>query len=244
MVDEKINELLSSFQLMVQGMENYSLILLDTDGTILTWNKGAEKLKGYRAEEILGQHYSIFYLPSERQAGLPKKLMDEATEKGNASFVGRRIRKNGTIFWGKVDMTAIKDTDGTIIGFTKLARELSDQTAIGNYWFDQDGVLHGKINSNPHTPEAVMEFRNSLSSALNGQKICMIADIRDARLTQPGKTIAQPGAENIYKAIAFISDTTVDRNTKAILELIPSQIPVRVFETRGEAKEWIREFNV
>src|SRR5438067_2123859 len=95
--------LMDVFQKMTEGIEGYTLILLDFDGTILTWNKGVQKLKGYTSEEIIGQHVSMFYLPEDR-GSLPEKLLREAAEKGRVLNIGRRIRKNGTIFWGCIEI--------------------------------------------------------------------------------------------------------------------------------------------
>lgn len=111
---------------MIAEILDYSIILLDLDGTILSWNAGAAKIKGYKEEEILGQKFSIFYLPQDRQAGLPEQLLEQAKKEGRARHIGRRVRKGGSIFWGSVLITALHDENGEIIGFTKLTKELSD----------------------------------------------------------------------------------------------------------------------
>jgi PAS domain S-box-containing protein len=111
---------------MIAEIQDYAIILLDVDGTILSWNMGVEKIKGYKEHEILGQNFRIFYLPSDRQAGLPEQLIDLAKKEGRAAHIGRRIRRDGSIFWGSITITALHDEDGSIIGFTKLTRELRD----------------------------------------------------------------------------------------------------------------------
>ncbi|HEY1038097.1 MAG TPA: PAS domain-containing protein [Bacteroidia bacterium] len=109
---------------MIKEIMDYSIILLDTDGTILSWNAGAQKIKGYTEEEIVGQNFSIFYLPSDRQAQLPQKLIEQAKKEGSARHIGRRVRKDGSIFWGSILITALHDDNRQIIGFTKLTKEL------------------------------------------------------------------------------------------------------------------------
>lgn len=111
---------------MIEEVQDYAIILLDVDGTILTWNKGVEKIKGYKAHEIVGKNFSIFYLPLDRQHGLPQKLIDLATREGRAKHIGRRLRKDGTTFWGSILITALHDEEGNVVGFTKLTRELRD----------------------------------------------------------------------------------------------------------------------
>ena len=110
---------------MISEIQDYAIILLDIDGTILSWNKGAEKIKGYKEEEILNQNFRLFYMPLDRQAGLPEQLIELAKREGRATHVGRRLRKDGTIFWGSILITALHDDDGEVIGFTKLTKELT-----------------------------------------------------------------------------------------------------------------------
>lgn len=112
-------------QQMIAEIQDYAIILLDIDGTILSWNIGAEKIKGYKESEILGQNFRIFYMPQDRQAGLPEQLIDLAKKEGRARHIGRRLKKDGTIFWGSILITALHDDNGEVIGFTKLTRELS-----------------------------------------------------------------------------------------------------------------------
>lgn len=116
----------SLYRKMVEEVQDYAIILLDVDGNILTWNKGVEKIKGYKSGEIIGQNFNIFYLPQDRQAKLPEQLIDLAKREGRAKHIGRRLRKDGTIFWGSILITAIHDDDGEVVGFTKLTRELRD----------------------------------------------------------------------------------------------------------------------
>lgn len=111
---------------MIEEVQDYAIILLDINGDILTWNKGVEKIKGYKADEIIGQNFSIFYLPQDRQERLPERLIELATREGRAKHSGRRVRKDGTTFWGSILITALHDDEGEVVGFTKLTRELRD----------------------------------------------------------------------------------------------------------------------
>ena len=113
-------------QRMIQEIQDFAIILLDLDGTILTWNAGAENIKGYKEAEILGQNFRIFYLPQDRQYQLPEQLIELAKKEGRARHIGRRLKKDGTIFWGSILITALHDENGEVIGFTKLTKELGD----------------------------------------------------------------------------------------------------------------------
>ena len=123
---DKTERLHQLHQQMIREIQDYAIILLDTDGTILTWNKGAQSIKGYKEEEILGQNFRIFYLPRDREEKLPEKLIELAVREGRARHIGRRVRKDGTTFWGSILITALHDEAGAIIGFTKLTKELGE----------------------------------------------------------------------------------------------------------------------
>lgn len=122
----KTEKLYQLHQQMILEIQDYAIILLDTDGTILTWNKGAQSIKGYKEEEILGQNFRIFYLPRDREEKLPEKLIELAVREGRARHIGRRVRKDGTTFWGSILITALHDEAGAVIGFTKLTKELGE----------------------------------------------------------------------------------------------------------------------
>lgn len=111
---------------MIKEVQDYAIILLDKEGNILTWNKGVQQIKGYKANEIIGQNFRIFYLPRDREEKLPEKLLELAEKEGRARHIGRRVRKDGTTFWGSILITALHDDEGNVIGFTKLTRELRE----------------------------------------------------------------------------------------------------------------------
>jgi PAS domain S-box-containing protein len=100
---------------------------MDNNGIIQNWNKGAEKIKGYTEKEIIGKHFSIFYLPEDLAVNLPQKLMNEARDTGRAMQEGWRKRKNGTRFWGSITITSIHDEENNVIGYCKVTRDLTDK---------------------------------------------------------------------------------------------------------------------
>jgi PAS domain S-box-containing protein len=125
------------FDRLIAEVEDYAIILLDINGIITTWNKGAEKIKGYAAGEVIGRSYKIFYPPEDIQTNLPGLLLDEAREKGKASHEGWRIKKNGSRFWGNISITALHNDEGKITGFIKVTRDLTERKIVedkfGNY---------------------------------------------------------------------------------------------------------------
>ena len=115
------------YEKIMEEVQDYAIILLDEQGTVVDWNLGAEKIKGYRPEEILGKNFSVFYLPEDRQDHLPEKLITEARTNGRASHEGWRQRKDGTRFWGNISITALHDENNSVTGFVKVTRDLSER---------------------------------------------------------------------------------------------------------------------
>jgi PAS domain S-box-containing protein len=115
------------YKRMIEEIQDYAIILMDKKGIIQKWNKGAEKIKGYLETEVIGKHFSIFYLPEDLASNLPYKLMTEAKETGRAMQEGWRKRKDGTKFWGSVTITSIHDDINNVIGYCKVTRDLTDK---------------------------------------------------------------------------------------------------------------------
>ena len=119
-----------SFRLLVEGVRDYAIFMLDGAGRVSTWNAGAQRIKGYRAEEIVGQHFSRFYPPEAVAAGRPARLLALAAREGRAEDEGWRIRKDGSRFWANVIITAMRDSDGAVIGFAKVTRDLTERKEV------------------------------------------------------------------------------------------------------------------
>ncbi len=112
---------------LVESVRDYAIFLLDTEGRVASWNTGAKRLKQYAAEEIIGQHFSKFYPAEDIAAGKPKRELEIAAAEGRVEDEGWRLRKDGTRFWANVVITAIYDPDGTLIGFGKVTRDLTER---------------------------------------------------------------------------------------------------------------------
>ena len=115
------------FRLLVSGVREHAIFLIDTEGYVQTWNAGAELIKGYKAEEIIGQHFSRFYPPEEAASGKPARELEIAEAEGHYREEDWRVRKDGSRFWASVTLSAVRDTDGTLAGFLKITRDLTDK---------------------------------------------------------------------------------------------------------------------
>ena len=115
------------FRLLVEAVRDYAIFMLDPEGRILTWNAGAERIKGYRAEEVIGKHFSILYPPEDIQAGKTEKELVIARQEGRFEEEGWRVRKDGSRFWADVVITALRDEAGGLYGFGKVTRDLTER---------------------------------------------------------------------------------------------------------------------
>jgi PAS domain S-box-containing protein len=115
------------FKLLVEGIQEYAIFQLDPLGHVTSWNAGAKRLKGYTAEEIIGKHFSTFYLQDDVQSGKPGRMLEIASKEGQSKDEGWRVRKDGSPFWASVVITALRDAEGNLKGFAKLTRDVSDR---------------------------------------------------------------------------------------------------------------------
>lgn len=115
------------FRLLIDAVVDYAIYMIDPDGIITSWNAGARRFKGYEEAEILGHHFSRFYTEEDRRAGLPQRALDTAIREGRFEGEGWRVRKDGTHFWCHVVIDPIRDSSGTLLGFAKITRDLTDR---------------------------------------------------------------------------------------------------------------------
>jgi len=115
------------FRLLVEGVSDYAIFMLDVNGRVASWNVGAQRIKGYAAEDIIGQHFSVFYPREVVESGWPEHELREAARTGRFVDTGWRVRKDGSTFWANVTITAMRDETGTLLGFAKLTRDLTER---------------------------------------------------------------------------------------------------------------------
>ena len=129
-MNEPLRQSEEMFRLLVEGVKDYAIFMLDPDGFIVSWNRGAESIKGYTAQEIIGQHFSVFYPPDAIARNWPDRELQIAQAEGRFEEEGWRLRKDGTPFWASVVITSLHDEDGRLRGFAKVTRDLSDRKRI------------------------------------------------------------------------------------------------------------------
>src|ERR1700733_1828772 len=135
------------FRHMVDAVRDYAIFMLDPDGRIITWNQGAERIKGYSASEIIGQHFSKFYPEEDLQAGKPAAELEIAVRDGRIEDEGWRVRKDGSKFWATVVITAIRDDEGKLLGFSKVTKDNTERMLVLKALRDSRRELHDSEDS-------------------------------------------------------------------------------------------------
>jgi hypothetical protein len=126
-VEERLRQDEQRFKLLVEGVKDYAIFMLDPFGNVASWNAGAERIKGYRADEIIGRHFSLFYPEEDIRGGKTEMELEVAAREGRFEDEGWRVRKDGTRFWANVIITALRDRDGRLVGFGKVTRDLTER---------------------------------------------------------------------------------------------------------------------
>ncbi|HTZ59625.1 MAG TPA: sigma 54-interacting transcriptional regulator [Acidobacteriaceae bacterium] len=150
------------FQLLVEGARDYAIFMLDPEGKVITWNSGAERIKGYREDEIVGRHFSVFYPHEAVERGKPAHELELAAAEGKCEDEGWRIRKDGSRFWANVVITAIR-RDGALIGFSKVTRDFTDRKRAEEALVLE---LSKAVLANPDIRQMLKAIEDSLQSLI------------------------------------------------------------------------------
>ena len=155
-----------SFRLLVESVQDYAIFMLDPEGHIISWNKGAQRIKGYGPEEIIGQHFSRFYPPEAAARGEPTAHLSVAVRDGRVENEGYRVRKDGSRFWASAVITALRDDDGRLVGFTKVTRDLTERKQAADDLARAHAELEAFSYSVSHDLRAPLRAINGYAQAL------------------------------------------------------------------------------
>ncbi|MBB2673220.1 UNVERIFIED_ORG: PAS domain S-box-containing protein [Rhizobium esperanzae] len=197
------------FRRLVQGVSDYAIYMLDPEGNVSSWNFGAERIKGYRPEEIIGRHFSTFYTPEDRAAGLPETALRVARAEGRFEREGWRVRKDGTRFWASIVVDVIKGDDGDVLGFAKITRDITEkmetqralEQAREELFQSQKMEAIGQL-----TGGIAHDFNNLLMAVLGSLEILkkrMPQDLSLTSLVDNAMQGAQRGAALTQRMLAF-----------------------------------------
>ncbi len=183
-VEETLRWTEESFRLMVESVSDYAIVMLDPEGRVVSWNTGAERIKGFHAGEIVGRHFEVFYPHADIAGGKPKRDLDDAAIGGRFEDEGWRVRKNGSVFWANIVVTAIRDQAGSLRGFAKLTRDLTARNKVEAVLTNAKAVAE-KANL------AKSEFLSSMSHELRSPLNAILGFAQLMEMDSPAPTPAQ-----------------------------------------------------
>ena len=233
-VDEKLRWAEESFRLMVESVSDYAIVMLDPQGRVMSWNTGAERIKGYLAEDIVGQHFSRFYLGDDIKNGKAERDLQATITHGRFEDEGWRVRKDGSHFWANVVFTAIRDQLGELRGFAKLTRDLTERQRVEAALTDAKSVAE-KAN------QAKSDFLSSMSHELRSPLNAILGFAQLMESDSPAPTPAQQssigqilkGGWFLLDLINEILDLAVIESGKVSLSLEPVSLIEVMLECRA-----------
>ncbi|WP_206245808.1 hybrid sensor histidine kinase/response regulator [Novosphingobium terrae] len=207
--EEELRRSEERFRLLVQSVTDYAIYMLDLDGHVTSWNAGAERFKGYRADEIIGEHFARFYPPEDREAGAPARALATAREAGRFEAEGWRHRKDGSRFWASVVIDPVRSEAGELIGFAKITRDLTErrksqqalEQAQQAFFQSQKMEAIGQL-----TGGVAHDFNNLLAAIVGSVDIAKrrLAEGKDAtRFLDNALQAAERGATQTQRMLAF-----------------------------------------
>jgi len=210
------------FRLLVEGVRDYAIFMLDERGYVASWNAGAQVIKGYYAQEILGRHFSIFYPPEDQAAGRPERALRIASAEGRYEQEGWRVRKDGSRFWANVLLTALYDANGELRGFGKVTRDLTEQrraTAEREQLREREVQLKLEQEAHKQTEKLVRLRDEFLTVASHELRTPLTALLGNAQLLQRHIKRQPNASERDQRSIAVIVDQA-SRLNRMVLTLL------------------------
>ena len=190
-VDEALHESEERFRLLVNNVRDYAIFMLDPAGHVASWNQGAERINGYKADEIVGRHFSCFYPPEDVQNGKPEHELQTAIAEGRYEDEGWRIRKDGSRFWANLVLTALTDGAGKLRGFSKITRDITERKRAEELLQESEERHRKLFDNNPH-PTWVYDRKTLRFLAVNDAAIRKYGYSSDEFLKMTIKDIRPP----------------------------------------------------
>jgi PAS domain S-box-containing protein len=221
--EEELRRSEERFRLLVEGVQDYAIYMLTPDGTVTSWNGGARRIKGYEAHEIIGKHFSRFYPSEDIDAGKPWGELAMAREHGRAEDEGWRVRKDGTRFWARVVVTALRDADGQLHGYAKVTQDLTQQR--------QSAALEVAARQ-VHDFIAVLahELRNPLAPIRNAAHLLAVATPGAEEFEVARRAIDRQSAQ-LMRIVDDLLD--IGRITRGALSIHPERVDLRDIVARA-----------
>ena len=228
--EDALRESEQRFRLLVQGVIDYALFMVSPEGVVTNWNPGAERIKGYTQQEIVGQHFSRFYTDEDRAAGLPQRALGTAAAAGRFEAEGWRVRKDGSHFWAHVVIDAIRADDGQLVGFAKITRDLTEKKKADEALAAAQAALYQaqKMESiGQLTGGIAHDFNNLLSVLSSGLEVLSMQGGESAsRIVDSMRRAVDRGARLTQQLLAFARQQPLQAETRSLNRIISGFEPV------------------
>jgi len=216
-----------NFRLLVQSVTDYAIYMLDPEGTVASWNAGADRIKGYSAPEIVGRNYAEFFTPEDRQAGVPARALKIAGVEGRYESEGWRLRKDGSRFWAFAVLDAVRDEEGRLIGFAKITRDMTErrEAQLQLERAQQQLAQSQKMEAIGHLTGGIAHDFNNLLMIVSGQVQLMklrAKEPKDIRALDAIEQAARSGAGLTRQLLTFARRQTLNRVTIDLQERLSS----------------------
>ncbi|TAJ97477.1 MAG: PAS domain-containing sensor histidine kinase [Reyranella sp.] len=223
---EELRRNLEEFRLLVQSVTDYGIYMLDPEGNVATWNAGAQRIKGYTQEEIVGQHFSRFYTEEDRAAGAPQRALATAAHEGRFENEAWRVRKDGTRFWASIVIDPVREPDGTLRGFAKVTRDITErreaqlelERAREALFQSQKMEAIGQL-----TGGVAHDFNNLLTAVIGSLELVrkrLPAADRNLPLIDNAMQAARRGATLTQRMLAFARRQELDPELASVASLV------------------------
>jgi PAS domain S-box-containing protein len=218
LAEEGLRQSEERFRLLIEGVQDYAIFMLDPQGGVASWNVGAERINGYKAEEIIGRHFSVFYPPDAAAQGRPDWALRTALQQGRVEDEGWRLRKDGSRFWANAIITALRDKEGTLRGFAKIVRDMTERRKI-------EALQRADRQKNEFLALLAHELRNPLAPIRNALYIMGQPEASAANAAR-AREIAERQVQHMSRLLDDLID--VARVSRGNMELRKELIDVDV----------------
>jgi PAS domain S-box-containing protein len=181
--ERSLRESEERFRLLVSSVKDYAIFMLNPAGQVISWNEGAERIKGYKKEEIIGRDISVFYTAEELQRGEPQNNLSRAREYGRFEIEGERVRKDGSVFWANVVFNAIYDAKGELMGFAKVTRDITErkklELQLQQFNEELEGQVKMKTAELSRSYQDIRELASHLQDVREEERASIAREIHD-----------------------------------------------------------------
>jgi PAS domain S-box-containing protein len=231
--EESLRHSEERFRLLVEAVRDYAIFMLDTDGRVVSWNAGAERIKGYAAHEIIGKHFSVFYPEDARRKKWPEQELALTREHGRFEDEGPRLRKDGTTFWANVVIAAVFERDGTLRGFAKVTRDLTDLRRV-------EALEDASRKTNEFLAMLAHELRNPLAPMANALKLLARVPTSDPTELWVREVLERQTGQ-MSRLVDDLLDVSRVTRSAMVLDRKPLDARKSLRNALDAARQWIEE---